>query len=220
MATRSKKIIVDLLRHGEPEGGEVLRGRVDHRLTELGWQQMQASTELLTAAGSNFNSPASKPSNWTHIISSPLQRCSEFAKKISTEKNIELSIAPQWQEIDYGDWDGMQLKDWRSEAADQFKAFRKDMSKLAPPNGENYLSFKDRVLAAWQEISELEDGSHVLLVTHGGVLRVVLPTVLGMALNRSHPLQIPFACISRVSLEIGETRQSASLLFHNAAGHS
>ena len=72
-------------------------------------------------------------------------------------------------------------------------------------------------MAAWQAITELEDGSHVLLVTHGGVLRVVLPTVLGMALNRSNPLHIPFACLSRVSLEIDEQGISSSLLFHNAA---
>ena len=30
---------VDLIRHGEPEGGDVFRGHSDHPLTELGWQQ-------------------------------------------------------------------------------------------------------------------------------------------------------------------------------------
>lgn len=210
-----KKIIVDLLRHGEPEGGEVLRGRVDHALTELGWEQMRLSTGL-----SKDNSRTSKSPNWTHIISSPLQRCRRFAEELSQNSQTELAVIEQWQEIDYGDWDGLPLSEWRQQAAGQFREFRKDLSKLVPPNGEDYLSFRDRVLGAWQALGELEDGSHVLLVTHGGVLRVVLPTVLGMALNRSNPLHIPFACFSRVSLEINEERMNSSLLFHNAAEYS
>lgn len=33
---------IDLLRHGEPVGGNVLRGRTDHELTELGWQDRKS----------------------------------------------------------------------------------------------------------------------------------------------------------------------------------
>ena len=112
----------------------------------------------------------------------------------------------------------------RGEAAEQFKEFRKDSSKLVPPNGEAFLTFRDRVLQAWNEIAQLPDGSHVLIVTHGGVLRVVLPTVLGMPLNRSYPLHIPFASFSRITLAVSASagaddaeKVGASLVFHNAA---
>lgn len=155
--------------------------------------------------------------NWTHIISSPLSRCSEFAQQTASNASVELNIDDRWQEIDYGDWDGMPASEWREVAAEQFKAFRKDLSALVPPNGEPYLDFRDRVLEAWQSLSEYEDGSHVLVVTHGGVLRVVLPTVLGMPLNRSFPLHIPFACYSRVELKIVADKISPSLIFHNGA---
>ena len=215
MSTRKKHILVDLLRHGEPEGGEVLRGRVDHPLTELGWQQMQQATRL-----TNNEPESSVVTEWTHIVSSPLQRCRQFAEHVAQQSTLDLQVEEHWQEIDYGDWDGMPLSEWRLQAADQFREFRKDLSKLAPPNGEDYLSFKDRVLAAWQSLAEKPDGSHLLVVTHGGVLRVVLPTVLGMPLNRSYPLHIPFACFSRVRLEVEDDKINASLLFHNAAEYS
>jgi alpha-ribazole phosphatase/probable phosphoglycerate mutase len=95
------------------------------------------------------------------------------------------------------------------------------MSKLAPPGGEDFISFKDRILAAWKDLAELDNDSHVLVVTHGGVMRVVLPSVLGMPLNRSFPLHIPFACLSRIRLDVVEEgndkKVSASLLFHNGA---
>lgn len=216
MSSPKKHIIVDLLRHGEPEGGEVLRGRVDHALSELGWAQMGRAAAL----SSELQATAATP-QWTHLISSPLQRCRVFAEHIAAQTGRRLMVAERWQEIDYGDWDGMPLSEWRERAGPQFKAFREDASSLQPPNGEAFLGFADRVLEAWRDIAELPDGSHALVVTHGGVLRVVLPTVLGMPLNRSYPLSIPFASLSRVELRVDasaeEHRISASLLFHNAA---
>lgn len=217
MPPSKKKITVDFLRHGEPVGGDVLRGRIDHPLSELGWLQMQKATALTRQRKLSPSTP-----NWTHLISSPLQRCRVFAEHLADVTTLELRVAKQWQEIDYGDWDGMLLKDWREVAGPQFKEFRKDVSKLHPPNGEAFLSFKDRVLQAWSELAALPDGSHVLVVTHGGVLRVVLPTVLGIPLNRSYPLHIPFASFSRIALSVAAVSEEgsgvgASLLFHNAA---
>ena len=217
-----KKITVDFLRHGEPIGGEVLRGRIDHPLSDTGWLQMQRAAALNAKREVTASTP-----DWTHIICSPLQRCRIFAEHLAGITSLDLQVHEHWQEIDYGDWDGMLLSDWRKAAGPQFKEFRKDVSRLLPPNGEAFLDFKDRVLAAWNELAELPDGSHVLVVTHGGVLRVVIPTVLGMPLNRSNPLHIPFASFSRIDLAVtenesageeGDTRRiSASLLFHNAA---
>lgn len=225
MLPSRKKITVDFLRHGEPEGGDVLRGRIDHPLSERGWLQMQRAAAL-----SNDREPSPATPNWTHLITSPLQRCRVFAEHLADVTALDLRVAEQWQEIDYGDWDGMLLSDWREQAGPQFKEFRKDVSRLQPPNGEAFLDFKDRILGAWKELGELPDGSHILVVTHGGVLRVVLPTVLGMPLNRSYPLHIPFASFSRVELSVavsdkgagnagegGESSFNASLLFHNAA---
>ncbi|MBT4255380.1 MAG: histidine phosphatase family protein [Gammaproteobacteria bacterium] len=211
-----KKIIVDLLRHGEPEGGDILRGRVDPILTNLGWEQMQQAAALTSKQAI---SPL--PPKWTHVVSSPLQRCKHFAELVSDRFGYELNESENWLEIDYGDWDGLPIEQWRELAADQFREFRKDMSKLAPPGGEDFISFKDRILAAWKDLAELDNDSHVLVVTHGGVMRVVLPSVLGMPLNRSFPLHIPFACLSRIRLDVVEEgndkKVSASLLFHNGA---
>ena len=212
MASSKKKIIVDFMRHGEPEGGEVLRGRVDHPLSKLGWQQMRKAAAL-----DHDNTQTAVTPQWTDIITSPLQRCCAFAKQLAHRLELNLQIDDQWQEIDYGDWDGMLLSEWRQVAASQFKEFRQDLSKLSPPNGEDYVTFRDRVLGAWQAITQKADGSHVLIVTHGGVLRVILPTVLGMPLNRSTPLHIPFANFSRVALKIDDEHVDTRLIFHNAA---
>ena len=51
---------IDLLRHGDVEGGRKYRGQLDDPLSELGWQQLRSAT--------------SKKQNWQHIVSSPLFR--------------------------------------------------------------------------------------------------------------------------------------------------
>lgn len=215
MSDSHKTIIVDFIRHGEPEGGDILRGRVDPVLTQLGWSQMRKAAAL-----SENHEPSANTPEWTEIISSPLRRCRHFAERTAEQASLATSIEDHWQEIDYGDWDGMLVSEWREIAAEQFKAFREDLTALAPPNGEDFLSFKQRVMGAWQGLAAKPDGSHLLIVTHGGVLRVVLPAVLGMPLNRSFPLHIPFACYSRVSIDVRGDRMNASLLFHNAAEYA
>ena len=198
-----KHITVDLLRHGEPGGGDILRGRVNPELTDRGWGQMEASAERANA-------------NWTHVFSSPLKRCRDFAHRLARSRQLALQIEDQWQEIDYGDWDGMDIAEWRRLAAPQFQSFREDLTALAPPNGETFIAFRDRVQGAWKNLAELPDGSHALIVTHGGVMRVVLPTVLGIPLNQSSPLHIPFACLTRILINVENESSQASLLFHNA----
>ena len=207
-----KTLTIDLLRHGEPHGGDILRGRVNPELTETGWNQMRQSTS---------DAALNSASQWHSIITSPLARCRAFAETFSGEQGIDCRPDDQWQEIDYGDWDGLPIARWRELAADQFKAFRQDESALKPPGGENFVDFRDRVLAALQSLGQYPDGAHLLLVTHGGVMRVVIPWVLGMPLNRSFPLHIPFACLSRLTLRVGEEPikpSDLSLVFHNRAG--
>lgn len=210
-----KRITIDFIRHGEPEGGDILRGRVNPVLTPLGWSQMRTATAL-----SEEHEPTTVTPNWSHVVSSPLSRCRDFAQRTAEKMQLTALIEEQWQEIDYGDWDGMLIKDWRVVAADQFKAFRDDLSALAPPNGEDYLSFKGRITTAFEALADLPNASHVLVVTHGGVLRVVLPTVLGMPLNKSFPLHIPFACFSRVTMDVIDGRMHCALLFHNGAEYA
>ena len=210
MRNENKIIVVDFIRHGEPAGGDILRGRVNPELTKLGWRQMKAAINLDAAWKPSVSTP-----KWSQIITSPLKRCHQFGKRLSDELGLSLKVEQDWQEIDYGDWDGMPINEWRKAAASQFKAFSKDLSALNPPNGESYLVFKKRILRELENLLELPDKSHVLVVTHGGVMRVVIPSLLEMPFNKSGPLHIPFACFSRVKFSLSNSKLGKSLVFHN-----
>jgi broad specificity phosphatase PhoE len=84
--------IIDLIRHGEPQGGPMYRGSTDDPLSELGWQQMRGAISALQP--------------WQQIVSSPLLRCVEFAKETAMQNDIDLLIDEGLQEVGFGDWEG------------------------------------------------------------------------------------------------------------------
>ena len=205
----------------------MLRGRVDHCLAEVGWRQMWQATGLDPGVPAAVSSrPAEKAHQlkrinstetfrWDEIVTSPLQRCRSFAEQLAASFDLPVTVDPAWQEIDYGVWDGMPLTEWRKAATPQFEAFRHDIAALHPPGGEAFTLFRDRILGAWQNILQRPDGARVLLITHGGVMRVLLPTVLGMPLNHTGVLEIPFACLSRVAVHGPANDRRSRLVGHN-----
>ena len=84
--------IVDLLRHGEPEGGQMFRGAVDDPLSPRGWDQMR------TAVGDYRE--------WDAIVSSPLVRCAAFAGELAERLDRPLEIVREFSEISFGVWEG------------------------------------------------------------------------------------------------------------------
>ncbi|MFO8155736.1 MAG: histidine phosphatase family protein, partial [Thiohalospira sp.] len=83
---------VDLLRHGEPEGGRRYRGQSDDPLSATGWQQMQAAVAGATP--------------WQRVISSPLSRCRVFAETLAAERGLPLEVEADFREIGFGEWEG------------------------------------------------------------------------------------------------------------------
>ncbi len=65
-------LLIDLIRHGEPQGGMRYRGQLDDPLSELGWQQMRNATANVQP--------------WEHIVSSTLSRCADFAKELADKQ--------------------------------------------------------------------------------------------------------------------------------------
>lgn len=178
---------IDLLRHGEPEGGEMFRGHTDLPLTELGWQQMHGALEAEVAP-------------WQRIFSSPLQRCCNFAEQIAAVHGLPHQADHQLREISFGDWDGMSFEQVRQQHQTALTLYWQDVVENTPPNGESMQAFNQRVISSWQQLLSSHAGEHLLLITHGGVIRVLLAAVLNMPLKSITRLNVPYACLSRVQV--------------------
>jgi broad specificity phosphatase PhoE len=71
---------------------------------------------------------------------------------------------------------------------------------------------KARVLQAWKALLNEQMGCHLLVVTHGGPIRVILGDVLGMADAALNKIEVPHASLSRIRIPAGGW--PPSLLFH------
>ena len=184
------KLKIDLLRHGETTLSHTLRGSTDDELTELGWTQMhQAIAQQLNLNDqSSTRSPIqlSAQSSWDVIFSSPLQRCAKFAELIATQLKLPLTQDLRLQEMHFGDWEGISTQQIYDENPELLANFWRYPTKFTPPNAENLLHFQERILKAInhlaQEMSQ-SNKQHALIVTHGGVIKLLKCMVLKQPLD-------------------------------------
>ena len=149
-------MILDLLRHGETQGGRLYRGNQDDALTDKGWKQMLDSTQNKT---------------WDFIATSPLIRCADFAKHLSDTKNTPYQIFNELEELGFGDWQGRSSSEIGQVIVDQFKT---DPIPNRPPNAEYLHDFQTRVLSIFEPIIQNEQRyESTLIVAHAGVIRVI-----------------------------------------------
>jgi alpha-ribazole phosphatase len=179
-------MILDLLRHGETELGGGLRGSLDDALTEHGWAQMRQAVE---AAGP-----------WDVLVSSPLQRCGLFADELGARLGLPVQREAGVRELHFGEWEGRSAAQIMQTQADALGQFWNDPYAFTPPGGEPVLAFAERVLNSIRRLAGEHAGQRVLLVTHGGVMRLLLAQARG--LPRAQLLQVEVAHAALVHLHV------------------
>lgn len=192
---------IDLLRHGVCTGGDIFRGTCDVALSADGFAQMQQA--------------ADQCAGWSLIVTSPLQRCAHFAKTLAHSRSVDCVVDERLREMDFGDWEGQEIAVvWRDDTV-RAQAWTRDPSSCTPPNGESLASLTQRVTDCIDDLLRDYRGQHLLLVTHGGVIRAALGQVLGMPLSYLNRLDVPYACLSTLAVYNDGATQISQLLGHN-----
>lgn len=198
--------LVDLLRHGACEGGDIFRGTTDSPLSDRGWRQMQ---EAVAGDG-----------GWQRVITSPLSRCRAFAQSFAAARALPLVEEPSLREIDFGAWEGRLIADiWEQDRALAEQYFRQP-GRIAPAGGESMKTARDRLLPAWQSLLAQYRGQHLLLVAHGGIIRLLLAHLLAMPLSALTRLHVPHGCLTRLRISHLPEGSVAELVMHNPGGRS
>jgi broad specificity phosphatase PhoE len=170
---------LDLLRHGEPEGGRLYRGNLlDHPLSKKGWQQMQASTH---------------GKHWDYIATSPMLRCQTFAQHLSQESNVEMQVFEALEEIGFGEWQGRSVADIGQTVIDKFK---QNPLTNHPSGAEDLYHFQTRVLAAFAKITQARETQSILIIAHAGVIRVIKSHLLKLPIEKMFTIEGKSTCCS------------------------
>ena len=168
------------IRHAETDLAGAFCGHSDPPINARGEQQV---ADLIAHLG---------PRPFAKIYSSDLRRAHETAQLLAAPSATPIETTPHLREIHFGDWEGLT---WSAiELRDQAFAQRwiADFPTLTPPGGEPYLHFKARILAEVDRIRSLSAGHTVAVVTHAGVLRIVLQTLFACSDRQAWELTKPF----------------------------
>jgi broad specificity phosphatase PhoE len=180
---------IDVIRHGEPEGGRRYRGHgIDDPLTEKGWQQM-------------WDAIPENPT-WDLIISSPLARCLDFSNALAKKMDIPSIVNEQMKEIGFGVWEGLTPEDIIAADSEALNHFYQDPINNRPEGAEPLELFSNRVWTAFENIAVEHSGKHVLIVGHAGIARAITANVLDMSLDDVYSrLKIEYAAIISTLIE-------------------
>lgn len=195
---------IDLLRHGEPAGGDRYRGSVDDPLSPEGWRQMRAATP--------------PPVPWQGILTSPLRRCAEFAEELARQHGIPLRVEEDLREMSFGAWEGRTGAEILAQDGERLRAFWQDPAGNPPPGGEPLDALTRRVAGVWERAVQEHARQHLLMVVHGGVIRALMSHLLGIPLQHLSRVTVPYACLTRFHVDrSAHTPPLPRLIFHGAS---
>lgn len=184
-------MILDLMRHASTGRTGHLDGRTDPPLIE---GAMDALYRCHAGIG------------WSRVITSPRRRALDTAHALVAGSNQFCEIHPDWAELDFGDWDGLHFDEL---PAEQLAGFYSEPYDVVPPNGESWQQFQARVEEQLHRLVDEDDGDGlpVLVVSHAGVLRLVVSRVCGMSLSSLWAMRIDYGTRVRLRVERGEDGQ-------------
>ena len=146
-----------LVRHGETDWNADgrLQGQTDRPLSDYGREQaLQLADDL---QGEGFDA----------IYSSDLSRARETAEIVGARLGLRVELDPDLREKDWGNWEGL-------------TSVERDRVEFV---GESTEAHQERTLRALRRLSERHPGdARILVVTHGGSMRRVQASALGLAL--------------------------------------
>jgi len=176
-------VAIELLRHGDT-GHRSYRGQLDDALTDGGWAQLRAAV-----AGRE----------WNAIVSSPLQRCAAFARELAAARGLPLRLDQRLAEYHFGNWQGVSIETIADEQGDALGRFWADPVANPPPGAETFEQFRVRLSAALDDIARNAEAQRVLVITHGGAIRLLRCLVEGRSYRDMADIDVAHASLHRLS---------------------
>lgn len=188
-----------LLRHGQTAQSGTYTGITDVSLSAEGKRQIRALIPIITEL------------EFDHCFCSPLLRCIETYALLDI--GLPYTDDKDLKEINFGSWEGLTFQQIQKDFADQLNQWEDQGDSFTFPGGERISSFNERV-KGWFGALLANDFNRVLIVAHGGVLRIGLCHLLGVDEGRAFAFNFKEGALTHVAVNNG----SARLEFHNCRG--
>jgi len=161
---------VYLVRHGTTDWNkeEIFRGRLDCKLNETGQAEARALAEYF------------RDIRLQAIYSSPLSRAMETAQAVAEAKALQVVPHPEFIDIDFGEWQGLPLKEVREKYSELYRLWRERPEAIHFPGGENLARVRARAWEGLQKVIRENPDKTALILSHRVVTKVLICAVLGL----------------------------------------
>jgi len=145
------------------------------------------------------------------IYSSDLKRALHTAEVIASSHQADVIPRPELREIDFGQFEGMTFAEIQRLYPEAAKLWtRKNIGsnpELGFPGGESLHTLATRVASFITKLTRTETSDTVLVVGHGGPLRIIVCQLLGLELSHWWQIQL-----NPASLTVVETYPEGGVL--------
>jgi len=131
------------------------------------------------------------------ILSSDLSRARETAKAIYNGQTW-LPEAPDFREMDFGDWDGQDFEAVEKSDPAHWRAFWETPGTIAPPNGESFDQLTTRIDAALKALHSSGPQGHIIITAHFAVILAALKLATGMPTTATFSFKINNFSVTRL----------------------
>lgn len=182
-----------LVRHGLTEWnqGERYQGQIDVQLAAKGRRQAAALRDRL------------RNEQFDVCYASALGRARETAETILEEHFCPLHARAELNELSYGAWEGLT----RAEIIDRYprdwERHILDPAAYPPTDGESRAELRARVVRTLETIEAAHRDASILVVSHGGTIRMIIAHYLGIDDNHLRKLRVDNVSLSVVDIYPG-----------------
>ncbi len=170
-----------LLRHGDVGMSGRYCGSSDPPLSKA------AAADLADTAAALRRLPIDE------VLCSPLRRCRETLGLL--ELAAPSRTLTELREVDFGRWEGKSFAEIAASEPAQVAAWVDHESTFAFPDGEAIAAFRARMTVLARQLSRPE-GRTRLVVSHGGVIRHLICSLLGLPMAQYHLFAVELASYS------------------------
>ncbi len=198
-----------LVRHGRTAANEAGRvmGHEPEPLSEAGRRDVAAMAGWLAAQAP-----------FAAIVTSQMERARETAETIATALGLEYAFEPALNEPAFDGWVGKSIDLLRREDA-RFRRYVQDPTDVLVEGELTLRSLVARAVRAVHRITRDHEDRSIIAVSHGDIIRGIIASYVGIALDGLRRLAVDTASASVIELAPSGSGRLALLNWVPAAPH-